>query len=615
MARANLFTMTRNISNESVSHPDVTNVKADAEKELPQQVKEDPEHVCPDEPISADASNTKTTQPGPAGGGGELGVDNEAALTAGAHMNVSDVNSNLTRDQNGGADIDKLPNKVSPKDGLSSSDIRTSVEEHADESKEGGDEAESTALKSIDASGAEEVADADDLVMDLDDETIEVTGMTDVTEGKLAELDSVAAKADSLSKATATVERYHGLLTKMHNNGRFMSDELRQSISWALESIDPDMFIVERVALESYNPTSRVSMEANELAVSNGRSSGPSGGRSGTIDDGADPGEVSKGLGGKLKAMFEAGMKIFWRTVNMVVDLIAEWTSDTGKLRDHLKAMHSRVKVLEGDKPFKLKGSSRLAIGDEFVGDSRNAIAKVTTVSKELLMVWPSAMAKVIEDWKGARGVFATDGGAAMGTVIGSLDSTIDRAFRSFDSLNPGDKDKVPSGFLDVERLHWSGPLPGNMALYAGIKNAKGAAHDAALQDAQNAVKIDFSLIPGGDSRAEGIEVVTPSAGEAVAIIRELEKLLQFVGDARDGMKQLKKFSDSAYSSAMGDLFSARGGIEGQFAGLIVINLAKTATESQRRFIGYLLNLIKAYVGYLETSLKAEAGNGQTLDA
>lgn len=609
MARVNVFSMVQSIANESISTANVDNVTLDAKKDIPSNATNDPKPLEADDLPKADASNTKTTEPGPDNGGGNGTAQTVDVKTATTSMDVSDVNENLNRDQNGGRDIDTLPSQVSVKDGLSKSDVSTSVEEHSGEEKEGGDNAESTELKSIDASGAEEIEKADDLVMDLDGEELEITGMTDAAESKLAELDSVAAKADSLSKATATVEKYHGLMVKMHNEGRYMSDELRQSISWALEDIDSQMFLPERVALESFNPEARVSLEANDMAATSG------GARSGTIDDGADPGEVSKGLGGKLKKMFEAGIKIFWRVVNMVSDLLTSLAQDTGKIKQHLGDLRKRVTILEGGKQFTMKNPQRLMIGTEFVGDSPNAITKVHKVAQELLMNWPNAMAKIIEDWKGARGIFGERGSSAMGNVIGGLDTAIDRAFRSFDTLNPGDKAKVPSGFLNVDRLNWTGPMPGNMALYAGtIKpNSKDAITQASEQ-ARNGVTIDFSLIPGGDTRSNDVGVTTLSAGEAVTVIRELEKLCGFIQDAKDGMRALKKFTEGANQQAIMDLFTAPGGAEGQVAGLMVMGVAKTSTESQHRFLGYLINMIKAYMGFIEASIKAEA-NGDTIDA
>lgn len=609
MARVNLFAMTRSIANESISHPDVNNVTLDAKKDIPDNATNEPKTLDADELPNADATNTKTTEPGPENGGGDGTAHTVDAKEAKTNMDLTDVDKNLTRDQNGGRDIDVLPGKVNAKDNLSASDISTSVEDHSEEGKEGGEGAESTDLKTVDASGAEQIEAADAMVMDLDGEELQVTGMTDAAESSLAECDSIAAKATALSKATATVERYHGLMMQMHKEGRYMSDELRQSISWALEDIDADMFFNERAALESFDPKSRVSLEAQDLATTRGSSTG------GTIDDGADPGEVGKGLGSKLKKIFEAGVKVFWRMVNAVHDLVVSFIQDTGKIKDHLVDLRKRVKVLEGDKEFTMKGASRLMIGDQFVGDSKNAIVQVSKVAQELLMNWPNALAKIIQDWQKGRGIFGGNGGGALGAVIGGLDTALDRAFRSLDTLNPNDKGKVPSGFLDVDRLSWSGPMPGNMALYAGVKADKSKdAGVALMESAKEPVVISFSLMPGGDSHAGDTTATTPHAGEAVAVIRELEKLIQFIIDAKDGQRELKKFSEGANQDAMMDLFTGQGGIEGQVAGIAVFGLAKSSTDAQHRFVGYMINMIKGYIGFLEASIKAEA-TGETIEA
>ena len=601
MARVDIFAMTRSIANESISHPNVDNVALNAKNDIPKNATNEPKPVDTDELPKANDNGVKTNEPGPANGGGDGTAEFTEAKTADTRMDVSDVNKNLTRDQNGGRHIDTLPDQVKAKDGLSASDIRTSVEEH----KEGTEESE---LTSIDAAGAEAIERADDMVMDLDGEELQITGMTDVTEDKLAECDSVAAKAESLSKATATVERYCGLLTRMKSEGRYMSDELRQSISWALEDIDGQLFFPERVALESFNPKSTVSLEANDVAVA-GRQGGPRP-KEGTIDDGADPGEVGKSLGAKFKKLFEAGVKVFWRFVNMVSDLITSFTQDVGKIKNHLVDLRKRVNVLEGGVDFSMKGAGRLVQNGEFVGDSKNAIAHVHKVAQELLMTWPSSLVKVMEDWKGSRSFFS---GSDHGKVMDGLDDAMNRAFRSFDKINAGDKGKVPSGFLNSDSISWSGVLPGDMALYFAIERSSEQGEAGSIEKANKGANIMFSQIPGGNSNAGDVAASTPSAGEAVAVIRELEKLCQFITDAREGMSKLKKFADEVGHEGFMDLIMGMHGVSGQISGMIVMGLAKTSTDSQHRFIGYLINLIKGYIGFLEASLKTEAGNGETI--
>lgn len=594
MARVDIFAMTKSIANESISHPDVKSVTVNAVKDIPKNATNDPKPLDADNLPKANDNGVKTTEPGPENGGGDGTAEFTEARTADTNMDVADVNKNLKNDQNGGRHIDTLPNQVKAKDGLSASDVRTSVEEHAEGTEESG-------LKSIDAAGAEAIEKADDMVMDLDGEELQVVGMTDVTESKLAEIDSVVAKSESLSKATATVERYCGLLNRMKKEGRYMSDELRQSISWALEDIDGQMFYHERVALEAFNPKSTVSLEANGMATTPGSSN------AGSIDDGADPGEVGKGLGSKFKKLFDAGIKIIMRLVNMVSDLVTSFVQDVGKIKQHLVDLRKRCNVLEGGTEFKMKGAGRLVQGDEFVGDSKNAVAHVHKVASELLMTWPTSLVTIIQKWeKGDQ--------RDVGTIIDELDTALERGFRSFERLNSTDRDKVPSGFLKSDSIQWSGPMPGNMALYYGVnKSNKGDAMSNAMEEAGKAANINFSLIPGANPSAGDIDASTPSSGEAVSVIRELEKLCQFVTDAREGMSKLKTFAQKAGHDGFMNAVTGRRGGEGQITGIIVLGLVRTSTESQHRFIGYLINLIKGYIGFLEASLKTEAGGREDI--
>lgn len=296
MTRVKLFEFTNAISNESVSHPDVNDVKVDVKNELPKQVQEDTEAVKVDEPIDAEATNTKTSEPGPKDGGGDGTADFQAAEKATTNMKTTDVAKNIDRDQNGGREVDTLPNKVSPKDNLSASDISTSVEAHDDKAES---ESEESDLESMDASGAEVVGAADEMIVDLDGEELEVVGLTDAADKGISEADAAFAKANTLQGAVASVERYIDLLNRLDVTGRALTPELRQSISWGLEAIDAELFMPERVALEAFDPSSRVSLEAEGRTVE------------GVIDDGEDPGEVSKGLSAKLKKLIKAGIRMF----------------------------------------------------------------------------------------------------------------------------------------------------------------------------------------------------------------------------------------------------------------------------------------------------------------
>jgi len=601
MARVNLFEFTRSIANESVSHDDAKHVEVNTKNDLPKNVQEDTDKVEVDKDVSADASNTKTTEPGPKEGGGDGTAEFHSAEKATTNMSVTDVAKNIVRDQNGGRHVDTLPDQVKAKDGLSAKDISTSVEEHSDKVES---ESEETELESMDASGAEVVGAADDMIVDMDAEEMEVTGLTEASDKGLSEADAAFAKVDELNKGVASIERYIGLLDRIDASGRDLSNELRQSISWGLESIDAELFRSERVALESFDPSARVSLEASEVATS--------GHRDGLTDD-ADAGEVSKGLSAKLKKLVEASIRMFWRAVNAVVDLFNHLTSDMGKIRDHLSDLRSKVKVLDGGKEFKMKGAHRLLVGDEFVGDSRKGIDQVSRVANELLIAWPNQLGKIVKKWaEGRRNPLAKNDDGHNNHINEArlkdeFTDALTRSFRDLHSLSPNDRDKVPSGFLDVDKLSWSGPLAGNRALYIGTSSGG--------KDMKGAVNISFSAVPGESTHAGEVTVETPTAGEAIAIIRELEKLTHFIDDAKQGLQGIKKVYDRVFGDSIerfGRTASSTPQQEEYYrGGDLALTVSRITFDAHREFLGYMTSMVKAYVGFISASIKAEGGGEQ----
>lgn len=597
MARLSLFSFTSSISNESVSAADDKNVTVDTSKELPPQVKEDTDGVEVDKDVSAQSPNTKTMEPGPKDGGGDGTADFQSAEKSQVGIKIADVDPKIAHDQQGGRHVDELPRKVNAKDNLSARDVSTSVENHDEES----------GIKSIDTGGAECVGEADDLIVDMDQEDLEVVGMTDATDKGVSNADAEFAKVDELNKGIASIERYVGLLDRMDQAGRALTPELRQSISWALEHIDAELFFEERVALESFDPSARVSMEANDMVVAGQRTS------DGVIDDGEDPGSVGKGLSGKLKQLIQAAIRLFRRAANAVVDTYHALTSDMPKIRQHLSDLRGKVRVLDGGTNFQMNGAHRLMVGDEFVGDSREAVNRVSKVAHELLLAWPNQLGKLMKDWEeGRSGMFGAMLGrtdeANYSKMIDGVSDLMDRSFRNLQDLSTNDRSKVPSGFLDSTRVQWSGPLPGNRALYTGVNQDL---EGVGASNIGKSVQINFSAIPGEEVSSGPIDVESLSGGEAMILIRELEKLTHFIDDAKKGMAEIRKLAGDVKEDGSNDLFyGAITGSEAKaLAGIMVLNIAGASTNAQNQFFGYLTGMIKGYMGYMMASLKAEGGN------
>lgn len=602
MARVNIFDLAKSISKESISHPDVSAVKVDAVADIPDNVKEDTAQEDPTKDVDAEVTNTKTTEPGPANGGGDGTAQTVDAKKATTKVNTKDLH--FDGDQNGGREIDELPNKVSPKDGLKPSDISTSVEEHKEEKTDGED----ATLKTVDAGGAESVGEADDLVMDIDDEVnaVEVTGILTQTETDAALVGKILEDVGQLETAKASVERYIGILDSMANRGVEMSNELRATMSIGLKSISVEMFATEVVTLEQF----RISNEANDV-VPHSR---------GNLDDDTEfdgaRDKTRKGLSGKLGQLWEALKRAFDRTLSAVQDLWRSFTTDTTKVSAHLKDLRKRVSVLEGGKEIPIANATRLTLGDEFVGDSPEAIKRTTKMADELLLKWPSSLAKIFDAINRGGGVFAKNN---LGEVIDSFEDAIEKSFQSLAPLSPKDRNLVPSGFLDVDRMSWSKPLVGNRALYVGVKRSKNDGLQGTIEEANafsKAVNISFSAIPGYATNTGAKTITTPSAGEAASVIRELEVLINTIVGRQDGMKALKDLTNKARDKTLSDMFVSGMGDASVMSFVIAYGIASSTITSEHAFIGYLLSTIKAYIGFLEGSIKAEqASSGSTIDA
>lgn len=590
MANVSIFDLVKTISKESISHPDVGAVKTTA-GEVAESVKDDVEQELPDEEVDAEVSNTKTMQPGPKDGGGTGKAENVDAGKVKTSVSVKDLK--IEADQNGGREIDVLPNKVNVKDGLSGSDVSHSVENH---------DSEESTLKTIETGGAEAVGEADDLVMDIDAEAEDgaVAGILSQSETDEKVMGKILNEIGELENASAAVEGYINLMKRMEKNGCELSNELRESISIGLKTISQELFESEIITLEEY----RVSNEANDVALTDNQLDD-------TEFDGARD-KTSKGLSGKLKQIWEAIKRAYNRSLSSLIDLWQSFTTDTTKIKKHLEDLRSRVKVLEGGKEIRLANSTRLMIGEEFVGNSPEAIKRVTSVGKELLLDWPSSLAKILEAVDKNTGLFKT---GSFDEVVTHFEKAIDGAFKGLKKLNPSDKGKVPSGFLDSESVSWSDVLPGNRSLYVGFKRHGGA--DGLVKDIVNfkdTVNINFSAVPEYETSTGEAHVVSLDSSEALTVIKSLLDMVNMIQGRSEGMSALRKMANTLKSQTTMNYIMGDNGGAGIYNLILANNVGQATVSSEHAFVGYLISMIKAYIGFIEGSLRQEV-DGDVIDA
>lgn len=594
MARINVYDFVKSISKESISHPDDTAVKVNGKEDLPKNVQEDTRQEDPTDDVDAEVKDTKTTEPGPANGGGDGTAEFNSAEKAKTHVNVKDLH--FDGDQNGGRERDQAPNQVKAKDGLSASDVRTSVEEHTQSS-------EVAELETIETGGAEQVEAADDLVMDIDNEAEEsaAAGILSQSEIDSEVMGKILKDVGELEKAKASVEGYMNILESMRKRGIEMSPELRTSMSIGLESISQELFQAEIITLEDNN---KLGHDGHGEFVDD------EAGFDGTRD------KTQKGLSARLKQIWEAIKRAYHRSLSALIDLYRSLTTDTAKLSEHLKGLRKRVSKLEGGKEIQLKNSTRLTMGDEFVGNSAVAVKRITSVGKELLINFPSQLVKIFQSIEKGVG-FMSD---TFAQTLDEFEDVVERSFTSLHQLSKNDRDKAPSGFLDVTELKWSEALPGNRALYVGIKRGENRPGKAIEESANfaNTVRINFSAMPNESTHSSERTIVSPDAAEATEVIRALEDLIYQVAARREGQDAIKKLVNITRSKTWEDIFSGKGANESTITSMIMAQgLASAATTSEHAFIGYVISTVKAYIGFLEGSIKTELGGdkGETINA
>lgn len=599
MAKVNVFDLVNKLGQESISHPDVGSVTV-APVDAAKPVKEDVVQESPDGDVDAAVTDTKTTAPGPKDGGGDGTAQTVDAKNVKTHTSTKDLH--FDGDQNGGRDIDTLPNKVNPKDGLKASDVSHSVESHDEAASE------ESKLKTIEAGGAEAVGEADDLVMDIDAEAekSEATGILSQSETDEKLMGKILNEIGELETAKASVEGYIGLLDSMEKRGVEMSNELRTSISIGLKTISQELFEKEIVTLEEF----RVSNEDGAMVVAGQRRDRDQGefvDDDDTEFDGARD-KTKKGLSGKLKQIWEAIKRAYFRSVSALVDLYNSFMTDTTKLAQHLKGLRSRVGKLEGGKEISMKNSTRLMLGDEFVGNSAEAIKRVTSVGNELLLQWPTRLVKIIEEVKKGTGMFSRGN---KGGALQAFEDAIDQSFRNLKELSKNDRDKVPSGFLGSDSISWSEPLPGNRALYVGIKRHKGDVGQIKdITNFKDTVNINFSAVPAYETNSGEASVVTPDSAEALSVIKALEDLINQINGRKEGMVAIRKLAEEVKRSATGDLWM-KGMTDDTIYNLILADhVGSVTTSSEHAFVGYLISMIKAYIGFLEGSIATEGSEG-----
>ena len=100
-------------------------------------------------------------------------------------------------------------------------------------------------------------------------------------------------------------------------------------------------------------------------------------------------------------------------------------------------------------------------------------------------------------------------------------------------------------------------------------------------------------------------------------MVAALEGIVDSVLARNEGRTSLKKLANMVQDIAQyrNEHWTAMAKTQGGYlVDQIAISVARRALETNHELVAYIVRTIKTYIGFLEASIKAEAGNGETID-
>lgn len=534
-------------SMESVAIAEDKKVSVDApvQKDVKIEVTDAP---VPNEEVGASVQNTPvkelkdTTQSG-------------TAVT----QDVGKVKAKETVDTGNAAEVDSVTNKTPDAVKAGEKDLTTGVVSKED---------------AIEANEAEHIEpkETDDAVMNVDHavEELESTGITLGSDAALQRAENVGNDLENINKVEAALEGYKGLLVGMRLAGKKPTRELAQAIRISLESHDRHFF---RPVVASLEGIGRVD---THLVAARG---------------------LEAAIGDKLKELGSAAGNAIQRLIEMIMDAWNHVMRDTPKLIEELDGTIKALKSVELDagSEFDIKGAGRLMINGNFVGDSVEVIRNVEKTADELLVQWPQALIKLITTINAKSGpVVATEDSSKADAIEEAAQTALEATFGQFKQVDSGD---APSSMSNFEIVTRSPIMPGNKAMFIGIKGGTNASVNMANSTHWNHGFMKFDFTSVGDAEGGTDSVKIPSKERAIAALNGVKGILSSLfgkDTSTAALKELRKNISAEAGTKQGDV--TKGAVQ-------------AALMQHRMFMGYLTSLVKAYIGFYKQV--AEKGGAQ----
>lgn len=474
-------------------------------------------------------------------------------------QDVTKVKVKETTDQANADEVDSVSNKTPDQVKAGEKDLTTGLVSNED---------------AIEANEAEHIApkEADDAVMNVEQATedLEATGVTAGTDAALSRAEKVGNDMENIEKVSAALEEFQVMLGDLRKKGQKPTPALARSIQICLKSHDRTYFRPITAALEDFaRPGNTVGMSIS----------------------------LEASIGGKLKELGAAGKNALQRLFEMLMDAWNHLRRDTTKLVTDLDDVIKQLKAtdLDAGKDVAIKGGTRLMINGEFAGDSVEVVQNIEAVSRELLIEWPQALAKLAKTAQGTgQQVAAPGAGGKLGELGKSMqDSTaieeaaqaaLESTFTKFTQIDSGEAPSSLSGYSIVTR---SPILPGNKALFIGINDGTNATEN--IGDGKKFMKFAFEST--GDADGGDGSVRVPSKERAIASLNAVKGIIANLiakDTSLSALKELRTKVDNPTAEAA----------------------VSTALQQNRMFMGYLTSIIKVYIGFYREVVRTGGKGG-----
>lgn len=398
-------------------------------------------------------------------------------------------------------------------------------------------------------------------------------------------LNNTAEDVDQLGKVQEALEGYLDILDHATAGGSMPVDpNLARAIYIGLEAFGDPWLTQGHASLEDFSDPAGQWVVSNEFV----------GSLKGKLSD------TAKMLGNALQKLFD------W-----LMDIWNGLTQDAEELKAKVAELSQRIAGLKGgnNDPMPLKGARRLYVNNFFVGNTAKPILDIARVGQAFLGNYPKMMSGVLNVAE-QHVAHANSGEEALGGIIQAMTST----FRPEQlGVSKANQNEIPSSFQKFPAVAKSPTLPGNKAMYTGLKPVEGedGAHAVALAaKLQDFFKVAFEDVPSKSTEVES-QVKAPDQHTLATMAKSLDSLLSNIADFQAAKAELNGYKSKLMKSVgkmqqqIGLKDTQSNFLVGLYGRLMCNNMALPAGN----YLGYVHSIAKVYIAVLTAFVNHHEGS------